>query len=197
MEHKCAVQSDGGLHLCSSHSAHPAPSQLHSALVSNPSCPPPLLPASKGKPYQHAACAHVLRKVHALANLGFIVHCHPYTIYVLWALCRSFDPKMGPIARVLWASLPELLHVGVVLVVSQVMIAIMGMALFGDRAASFATLSGMPKAHCRCLCSCARCRCLWSCARCRCLWSCTHGHVHASDCFFTDVPSSKQTLLQL
>ena len=72
---------------------------------------------------------------------------------------------MGPIARVLWASLPELLHVGVVLVVSQVMIAIMGMALFGDRAASFATLPGMPKAHCRCLWSCARCRCLWSCAR--------------------------------
>lgn len=57
--------------------------------------------------------------------------------------CRSFDPKMGPIARVLWQSLPELLHVGAVLAVAAVMLAIMGVALFGDRAALFSTLSGM------------------------------------------------------
>ena len=57
--------------------------------------------------------------------------------------CRSFDPQMGPIARVLWQSLPELMHVGAVLAVAAVMLAIMGVALFGDRAASFSTLSGM------------------------------------------------------
>lgn len=50
---------------------------------------------------------------------------------------------MGIIARVLWQCLPELLHVGAVLVVPAVMIAIMGIALFGDRAASFSTLSGV------------------------------------------------------
>ena len=49
---------------------------------------------------------------------------------------------MGPIARVLWECLPELLHVALVLMVAAVMVAIMGIALFGDRAASFSTLSG-------------------------------------------------------
>ena len=57
---------------------------------------------------------------------------------------RSFDPKMGPIARVLWECLPELLHVGAVLVVIALMLAVMGTALFGDRAASFSTFSGLP-----------------------------------------------------
>ena len=59
-------------------------------------------------------------------------------------LHRSFDPKMGPIARVLWECLPELLHVGAVLVVIALMLAVMGTALFGDRAASFSTFSGLP-----------------------------------------------------
>ena len=49
---------------------------------------------------------------------------------------------MGPIARVLWESLPELCHVGAVLAVIALMIAIMGIALFGDRAASFSSLAG-------------------------------------------------------
>ena len=57
--------------------------------------------------------------------------------------CRSFDPKMGPIARVLWACLPELLHVGAVLLIVALMVAITGVALFGDRAASFSTFSGV------------------------------------------------------
>lgn len=50
---------------------------------------------------------------------------------------------MGPIARVLWECLPELLHVALVLTVAAVMVAIMGIALFGDRAASLSTLSGV------------------------------------------------------
>lgn len=59
-------------------------------------------------------------------------------------LCRrSFDPKMGPIARVLWQSFPELCHVGAVLVIVALMVAIMGSALFGERAQSFSTLAGM------------------------------------------------------
>ena len=45
---------------------------------------------------------------------------------------------MGPIARVLWESVPELAHVGAVLGI----VAIMGCALFGDRAASFSSLAG-------------------------------------------------------
>ena len=49
---------------------------------------------------------------------------------------------MGPIARVLWECLPELLHVGGVLTLAALMLAIMGTALFGDRAASFSTFSG-------------------------------------------------------
>jgi hypothetical protein len=55
---------------------------------------------------------------------------------------QVFDPKMGPIARVLWACLPELLHVGAVLLIVALMVAITGAALFGDRAASFSTFSG-------------------------------------------------------
>ena len=50
---------------------------------------------------------------------------------------------MGPIALVLWECLPELLHVALVLMVAATMTAIMGIALFGDRAASLSTLSGM------------------------------------------------------
>ena len=57
--------------------------------------------------------------------------------------CRSIDPKMGPIARVLWQSFPELCHVGAVLAIVALMVAIMGSALFGDRAQSFSTLAGM------------------------------------------------------
>ena len=49
---------------------------------------------------------------------------------------------MGPIARVLWECLPELLHVGAVLVVAAVMVAIMGNTLFGNRAESFASFTG-------------------------------------------------------
>ena len=50
---------------------------------------------------------------------------------------------MGPIAQVLWQALPELLHVGAVLVCVAVLLALMGNALFGDRAESFSTLTGM------------------------------------------------------
>ena len=50
---------------------------------------------------------------------------------------------MGPIARVLWESFPELAHVGAVLGIVALMVAIMGCALFGDRAASFSSLAGM------------------------------------------------------
>ena len=50
---------------------------------------------------------------------------------------------MGPIARVLWECLPELLHVGAVLVVVALILAVMGTALFGDRAAFFSTFSGL------------------------------------------------------
>ena len=56
--------------------------------------------------------------------------------------CRSFDSKMGPIAQVLWQSLPELLHVGAVLVCVAFLTALMGNALFGDRAQSFSSLTG-------------------------------------------------------
>lgn len=55
---------------------------------------------------------------------------------------RSFDPKMGPIAQVLWQCLPELLHVGAVLVCVAFLVALMGNALFGDRAHSFSSLTG-------------------------------------------------------
>ena len=50
---------------------------------------------------------------------------------------------MGPIARVLWQSFPELCHVGAVLAIVALMVAIMGSALVGDRAQSFSTLAGM------------------------------------------------------
>ena len=49
---------------------------------------------------------------------------------------------MGPIARVLWASFPELLHVGAVLVTIALMVAVMGNSLFGDRAAALSTFAG-------------------------------------------------------
>ena len=42
----------------------------------------------------------------------------------------------------LWQCLPELLHVGSVLAIIALMIAVMGTGLFGDRAASFCTLTG-------------------------------------------------------
>ena len=50
---------------------------------------------------------------------------------------------MGPIAQVLWQALPELLHVGAVLVCVAVLLALMGNGLFGDRAESFSSLTGM------------------------------------------------------
>lgn len=50
---------------------------------------------------------------------------------------------MGLIAQVLWQALPELLHVGAVLVCLAVLLALMGNALFGGRAHSFSTLTGM------------------------------------------------------
>lgn len=62
---------------------------------------------------------------------------------ILRVLCRSFDPKMGPIAQVLWQALPELMHVGAVLVCVALLLALMGNALFGDRAESFSSLTGM------------------------------------------------------
>ena len=52
---------------------------------------------------------------------------------------------MGPIARVLWECLPELLHVGAVLVMVAIMVAVMGNTLFGDRAESFASFTGQPQ----------------------------------------------------
>lgn len=50
---------------------------------------------------------------------------------------------MGLIAQVLWQALPELLHVGALLVCLAVLLALMGNALFGGRAQSFSTLTGM------------------------------------------------------
>ena len=49
---------------------------------------------------------------------------------------------MGPVAQVLWHSFPELCHVGAVLVIVAFMVAIMGSALYGDRAESFSSLAG-------------------------------------------------------
>ena len=68
-------------------------------------------------------------------------HCADNPCGQLYLACRSFDPKMGPIAQVLWACLPELLHVGLVLSIVAVLVAIMGAALFGDRAQSFSTFA--------------------------------------------------------
>ena len=50
---------------------------------------------------------------------------------------------MGPIARVLWRCLPDLLHIGAVLGCVALMVALMGNALFGDRAQSFSSLAGL------------------------------------------------------
>ena len=50
---------------------------------------------------------------------------------------------MGPIAQVLWQALPELLHVGAVLLCVALLLAFMGNALFGDRAESFSSFTGM------------------------------------------------------
>ena len=50
---------------------------------------------------------------------------------------------MGPIAQVLWQCLPDLLHIGTVLVIVALLVALMGNALFGDRAESFSSLAGM------------------------------------------------------
>jgi len=50
---------------------------------------------------------------------------------------------MGPIAQVLWDSFPELCHVGAVLAIVALMVAVMGSALYGDRAESFSSLAGM------------------------------------------------------
>ena len=49
---------------------------------------------------------------------------------------------MGPNARVLWDSFPELCHVWAVLVIAALMAAVMGNALYGDRAASLSSLTG-------------------------------------------------------
>ncbi|DBA79405.1 TPA: hypothetical protein ACH3X2_000050 [Trebouxia sp. C0005] len=84
-----------------------------------------------------------------LYNL-LVVYALVQALVLILMLCSfiqrwSFDPKMGPIARVLWACLPELLHVGAVLLIVALMVAITGAALFGDRAASFSTLSDSMK----------------------------------------------------
>ena len=50
---------------------------------------------------------------------------------------------MGTTARVLWESVPELLHVGAVIVTVAVMVGIMGNTLFGFRAEAVSSLSGM------------------------------------------------------
>ena len=59
----------------------------------------------------------------------------------LLLLGRSFDPRMGTTGRVLWMAVPELLHVGAVIVTAAVMVGIMGNTLFGSRAQAMSTLS--------------------------------------------------------
>ena len=56
-------------------------------------------------------------------------------------LCRSLDPRMGTTGRVLWVTLPELLHVGTAVGVAAVMVGIMGNTLFGYRAEAVSTIS--------------------------------------------------------
>ncbi|DBA75406.1 TPA: hypothetical protein ACH3X1_010669 [Trebouxia sp. C0004] len=84
-----------------------------------------------------------------LYNL-LVVYAFVQALVLILMLCSfiqrwSFDPKMGPIARVLWQSFPELCHVGAVLAIVALMLAIMGSALFGDRAQSFSTLADSMK----------------------------------------------------
>ena len=57
---------------------------------------------------------------------------------------RSFDPQMGTTGRVLWVAVPELLHVGAVIVTVAVMVGIMGNTLFGSRAEAVSSLTGVP-----------------------------------------------------
>lgn len=59
------------------------------------------------------------------------------------ALCRSFDPLMGVTGRVLFVAVPELLHVGAVVVTMAVMVGIMGNTMFGVRAGAVSSLTGM------------------------------------------------------
>lgn len=63
-------------------------------------------------------------------------------------LCRSFDPEMGTTARVLWVAMPELLHVGAVVVTVAVMVGIMGNTLFGFRAQAVSSLTCRPLLPC-------------------------------------------------
>lgn len=51
---------------------------------------------------------------------------------------------MGPVARVLWLSLPELLHVGAVIGLVAVSVGIMGNTLFGFRAEAMSSLGCEP-----------------------------------------------------
>ena len=62
----------------------------------------------------------------------------------LYECCRSFDPRMGTTGRVLWEAVPELLHLGAVIVTAAVMVGVMGNTLFGYRAEAMSTLSCMP-----------------------------------------------------
>lgn len=49
---------------------------------------------------------------------------------------------MGTTGRVLWITVPELLHVGVVMAIVAVMVGIMGNTLFGFRAEAVSSLTG-------------------------------------------------------
>ena len=62
----------------------------------------------------------------------------------LYECCRSFDPRMGTTGRVLWEAVPELLHLGAVIMTAAVMVGVMGNTLFGYRAEAMSTLSCMP-----------------------------------------------------
>lgn len=57
------------------------------------------------------------------------------------AMCRSFDPQMGTTARVLWVTVPELLHVGAVILIAAIMVGIVGNILFGFRAQAVSSLT--------------------------------------------------------
>lgn len=48
---------------------------------------------------------------------------------------------MGTTGRVLWMAVPELLHMGAVIVTAAVMVGVMGNTLLGSRAEAMSTLS--------------------------------------------------------
>ena len=50
---------------------------------------------------------------------------------------------MGTTGRVLWVTVPELLHVGAVIVTVAMMVGIMGNTLFGSRAEAVSSFTGV------------------------------------------------------